>query len=38
MTFLAQLDVGEFDDAGEGMVYAFVCTECRTTATSFQQT
>lgn len=36
MIFIAQIDQGAFKD--EGVYYAFVCGECRTTATTYQQT
>ena len=38
MMFLAQCDVADIEDHGEGLYYAFVCPGCRTTATMFQQT
>jgi Domain of unknown function (DUF1963) len=38
MMFLAQLDYADIEDFAEGMYYAFVCSSCRTTATSYQQT
>ncbi|HHC4844299.1 TPA: YwqG family protein [Escherichia albertii] len=37
MMFLAQLDYADIEQYGEGMLYAFICLECRTTATSYQQ-
>lgn len=37
MIFLAQIDEGAFP-GNEGFYYAFVCKECRTTATIYQQT
>lgn len=37
MMFLAQLDYADIEQYGEGMIYAFICPECRTTATSYQQ-
>lgn len=37
MTFLAQLDYADIEQYGEGIIYAFICSECRTTATSYQQ-
>ncbi|MFN0671584.1 DUF1963 domain-containing protein [Escherichia coli] len=37
MMFLAQLDYADIEQYGEGIIYAFICPECRTTATSYQQ-
>ncbi len=37
MTFIAQLDNGHFPGS-EGIYYAFLCTNCRITATIYQQT
>ena len=37
MTFVAQVDNGHFP-TDEGVYYAFLCTECRTAATGYQQT
>ncbi|MDN8599264.1 DUF1963 domain-containing protein [Citrobacter sp. S2-9] len=37
MMFLAQLDYADIEQYGEGMLYAFICPDCRTTATSYQQ-
>lgn len=37
MTFAAQLDNGHFSGY-EGMYYAFLCLDCRVTATTYQQT
>lgn len=37
MKFLAQLDNGAFS-GHEGTYYAFVCSDCRVTATTYQQT
>jgi hypothetical protein len=38
MVFLAQIDNHDIWDMAEGMYYAFVCADCRTTATTYQQT
>ncbi|MGK9171971.1 DUF1963 domain-containing protein [Yokenella regensburgei] len=38
MMFLAQISYEDLDDCAEGMLYGFICPECRTTATSYQQT
>ena len=38
MMFLAQVDWEDVDEDGEGLLYAFVCPDCRTTATEYQQT
>ncbi|MFH2056981.1 MAG: DUF1963 domain-containing protein [bacterium] len=38
MMFLAQLDRSDLEDHAEGIYYAFICPECRTTATNYQQT
>jgi hypothetical protein len=38
MMFLAQLDHSDMEDCSEGIFYAFVCSDCRTTATAYQQT
>ena len=35
--FVAQLDNSDFKYQ-EGVFYAFLCTQCRVTATSYQQT
>ena len=37
MKFIAQLDNGAFPLYG-GIYYAFLCSECRITATTYQQT
>ena len=37
MPFVGQLDCGQLDCA-EGLIYPFFCEECRTGATSYQQT
>ncbi|EIZ9843825.1 DUF1963 domain-containing protein [Escherichia coli] len=37
MMFLAQLDYADIEQYGEGIISAFICPECRTTATSYQQ-
>jgi hypothetical protein len=37
MTFIAQIDQAVFP-MQEGVYYAFICGECRTTATTYQQT
>jgi hypothetical protein len=37
MTFLAQIDRQDLEEYGEGIYYAFICSVCRTTATSYQQ-
>ncbi len=37
MTFIAQLDNGHFP-GNEGIYYAFLCTTCRITSTTYQQT
>jgi hypothetical protein len=37
MIFIAQVDNGQFR-GHEGMYYAFLCGDCRTTATTYQQT
>jgi hypothetical protein len=37
MIFIAQVDLGQFP-RHEGMYYAFLCRECRTTSTGYQQT
>ena len=37
MMFLAQLDYSDIEQYGEGIIYAFICPDCRTTATSYQQ-
>ena len=38
MMFVAQIDDQDIDQYGEGLIYGFSCPECRTTATTFQQT
>ncbi|SMF77604.1 hypothetical protein SAMN05661091_1462 [Paenibacillus uliginis N3/975] len=38
MTFIGQLDWGEVEEYGEGIYYMFLCSDCRVTATLFQQT
>lgn len=38
MPFLAQIDLGDIDDYGEGIYYVFHCRECDIAATGFQQT
>jgi Domain of unknown function (DUF1963) len=38
MMFLAQVDCDDIKDCSEGLFYAFVCIDCRMTATSYQQT
>jgi len=38
MMFLAQVARDEIDKHAEGTYYAFVCSQCRTTATAYQQT
>jgi len=37
MIFISQLDWGEVVEYGEGIYYTFICSDCRITATSFQQ-
>ncbi|WP_284195339.1 hypothetical protein [Chitinimonas prasina] len=37
MMFLGQLDHQDMEDGTEGIYYAFICLDCRTTATSYQQ-
>ncbi len=37
MIFFSQLDWGEVVKYGEGIYYMFICSDCRITATSFQQ-
>jgi len=37
MKFLAQIAHDEIEDHAEGFYYAFVCADCRRTATSYQQ-
>jgi hypothetical protein len=37
MIFIAQIDQGDFS-GHEGVYYAFFCRDCRTTATTYQQT
>ncbi len=38
MKFIAQISHDEIVERTEGLYYAFVCPDCRTTATSYQQT
>lgn len=38
MMFLAQIDRDDIEDHSEGIYYAFVCNDCRVTATAYQQT
>ena len=38
MMFVAQLDHDDIEDCSEGLFYAFLCPNCRTTATTYQQT
>jgi hypothetical protein len=38
MMFVAQLDHDDIEDFSEGLFYAFLCPNCRTTATTYQQT
>jgi hypothetical protein len=37
MMFLAQVDRDDMEDVSEGIYYAFICPDCRTTATNYQQ-
>ena len=37
MRFIGQIDNEDLDPIGEGILYAFHCEECRTTATHYQQ-
>ncbi len=38
MKFLAQINSAEIEEFGEGFYYAFLCPDCRITATTYQQT
>lgn len=38
MPFLGQVEVEDLDPSGEGIYYAFLCRDCGTGATSYQQT
>jgi hypothetical protein len=38
MLFVAQLSNEDFESHGEGITYAFLCADCRMTATIYQQT
>jgi hypothetical protein len=38
MLFLGQIDNHDLWELAEGMYYAFICPNCRTTATNYQQT
>lgn len=38
MIFLTQVDNADFEEHTEGIYYAFACPQCRTTATTYQQT
>ena len=38
MKFLAQIDHQDIEDFSEGIYYSFVCFDCMTTATAYQQT
>lgn len=37
MQFIAQLDVADIEEYGEGLYYAFLCTDCRIACTIYQQ-
>lgn len=38
MIFLAQVDHADIEEYAEGVYYAFLCVECKATATAYQQT
>ncbi len=38
MPFLAQLDMQDLEEYGEGTYYMFLCAACKTAATAYQQT
>ncbi|MEZ0368815.1 MAG: hypothetical protein ACAI44_06990 [Candidatus Sericytochromatia bacterium] len=38
MPFVAQLKMDEVEEYAEGVYYAFACSDCRVTATAYQQT
>ena len=38
MPFVGQVAVEDIDDSGEGLFYAFLCTDCGKSTTVFQQT
>ncbi|PHS14846.1 MAG: DUF1963 domain-containing protein [Blastopirellula sp.] len=38
MMFIFQVDREDIEENSEGIYYAFICSDCRTTATTYQQT
>jgi Domain of unknown function (DUF1963) len=37
MMFLAQVDLADLEDCSEGIIYSFICYDCKTAATNYQQ-
>jgi hypothetical protein len=37
MRFVGQIDLGDIENLGEGIMYGFACPECGLTATTYQQ-
>jgi hypothetical protein len=38
MKFIAQISNEDIDEYGEGMYYSYICSDCKITATNYQQT
>lgn len=38
MKFIGQLDQGDIEEFGEGVIYAFLCNSCQVACTGYQQT